>query len=50
VVQHADDCNNNRQMAQEFNVSEKQVQHRQKAALHLAEMPQAKKPSFPQEE
>jgi len=54
VVQYAD-CNNNRQMAREFNVSEKQVWDCWKAGLHLPEMPRAKKPhggkpSFPQEE
>jgi len=43
VVQYADTCNNNRQMTQEFNVSEKQVQDWQKAMLDLAEMPQPKK-------
>ena len=56
VVQHADNCNNNSQIAREFNVPEKQVWDWQKVALDLAEMPQAKKagrvgkPSFPQKE
>ena len=45
VVQYADNCNNNRQTAWEFSVSDRQVRNWRKSMLDLAEMPQAKKAS-----
>ena len=56
VVRYADNCNNNKQKAREFSVSEKQMRDWWTAMLDLAKMPLAKKPcrgrkpSFPQEE
>jgi hypothetical protein len=43
VVQYADNCNNNRQTAREFSVSDRQVHNWRTSVLDLAEMPRAKK-------
>ena len=43
VGQYADSCNNNKQTAWEFSVSDKQVRNWRKSVLDLAEMPRAKK-------
>ena len=42
-MQYADNCNNNRQTAREFSVSDRQVRNWRKSVLDLAEMPRAKK-------
>ena len=56
VIQYSEECKNNRETSQKFNVSEKLVRDWNKVALDLADLPRSKKarrgvkPSFSQEE